>query len=81
MTAAEPEGTPNARGLDIRVIGGNPTAAEIAATTAVVSAVLEELAEEQGRVTAPGPSAWARSQRPFRSPIAPGNGAWRGFSG
>ena len=80
MSVRGPEGTPNELGLDIRVIGGNPTAEEIAATTAVVSAVLEELAEEQGRVTVTGPSAWARSQRPFRSPIAPGNGAWRGFS-
>jgi hypothetical protein len=68
-------------GLDIRILGGNPTAEEVAATTAVVSAVLEELVTEQGRLTLAGPSAWARSQRPFRSPIAPGDGAWRGFSG
>jgi len=66
---------------DIQILSGNPTPADVAATFAVLTAALEELAEENGRVTASGPSAWERSQRPFRTPITRGNGAWRGFSG
>jgi len=66
---------------DIRILGGNPTAVDVAATTAVLTAALEELAEENGRVSASGPSAWERSQRPFRTPVTRGSGAWRGFSG
>jgi len=66
---------------DIRILGGNPSPMDVAATTAVLTAALEELAEENGRVTASGPSAWERSQRPFRTPITRGAGAWRGFSG
>jgi len=67
--------------LDIRIVGGNPSAEDIAATTAVLSAALEELAEERGRLDDSGPSAWQRSQRPFRSPISTGTGVWRSFSG
>ena len=65
---------------DIRILGGNPSHMDVAATTAVLTAALEELAEENGRVSASGPSAWERSQRPFRAPITRGSGAWRGFS-
>jgi len=66
---------------DIVVLSGNPTALETAAVGAVISGVLEELADEQGRLQAEGPSAWERSQRRVREPIRPGRGAWRGFSG
>ena len=66
---------------DIRILGGNPSAEEIAAVTAVVSAALEEVAAERGRVAQTGPSAWALSQRPFRQPITPSNGVWRNFTG
>ena len=34
---------------DITVISGNPDAEDLAALTAVLAGVLEELAEEQGR--------------------------------
>ena len=80
MTLREPQGEQLSE-IDIRILGGNPTPEEVAATTAVVSAVLEELVAEQGRVTQPGPTTWAHTQRPFRSPITPGYGSWRGFSG
>jgi hypothetical protein len=66
---------------DIAVISGSPDAEELAAVTAVLAAVLDELAAEQGRREQAGPSAWARSQRGVRAPIQPGPGAWRSFSG
>ena len=66
---------------DITVISGNPDVEELAAVTAVLSEVLEELAVEQGRRELAGPSAWARSQRGIRPPVQPGPGAWRSFSG
>jgi uncharacterized protein (DUF1800 family) len=67
---------------DIAVISGNPDADELAAVTAVLAEVLDELAAEQGRrELAAGPSAWARSQRGIRPPVQPGHGVWRSFSG
>jgi hypothetical protein len=65
---------------DIVVLSGNPDALETAAVSAVIGGVLEELAEEQGRLQAAGTSAWAKSQRAVRKPIHPGHGEWRGFS-
>ncbi|GAB2452224.1 uncharacterized protein (DUF1800 family) [Conyzicola lurida] len=63
------------------IVAGDPTPAEVAAVTAVVTAALEEFAEAQERDTAPVTSAWQRSQRPVRTPIERGRGTWRGFSG
>lgn len=60
---------------DIRIAGGNPTAAEVAAVTAVVTAALEEILGEHRRRRTRGPSAWARSQRDIRQPLV--RGAWR----
>jgi len=65
----------------MRVLGGNPTPEELAAVTAVVTAALEETADENARADAAGPTAWQRSQRNIRATIHPGHGAWRGFSG
>jgi hypothetical protein len=67
--------------LTISVVRGDPTSAEVAAVTAVVSAALEELADENARQSATVVSAWQRSQRSVRGPITPGYGAWRAFSG
>ena len=66
---------------DIRITGGSPTPEEVAAVTAVLQASLAELAAEQELLDANGPSAWQRSQRQLRTPMNPGRGAWRGFSG
>jgi hypothetical protein len=66
---------------DIEVIGGSPDSEELAAVTAVLAGVLEELAAEQGRREQAVTSAWARSQRAVRAPLTPGAGAWRSFSG
>ena len=66
--------------LDIRIIGGNPDAEEVAALAAVVSAVIEELAENNERSGANHPSAWQRSQRSLRGAVHAAPGNWRGFS-
>ncbi|MGE3193616.1 MAG: acyl-CoA carboxylase epsilon subunit [Microbacteriaceae bacterium] len=60
---------------DIRILGGNPDAEEIAAITAVLAAALDELAGEERRAQSTGPTAWQRSQRPIRRPLV--RGAWR----
>jgi len=65
---------PSPEPADIRILGGNPDAAEIAAVTAVLSAALDELAGEQRRRNSGGPSAWQRSQRAVRAPLV--RGAW-----
>jgi aryl-alcohol dehydrogenase-like predicted oxidoreductase len=66
---------------DVAVISGNPDPEELAALTAVLAEVLEELAAEQGRRESAVTSAWSRSQRGVRGTIVPGAGAWRSFSG
>ncbi|MBC7724673.1 MAG: acyl-CoA carboxylase subunit epsilon [Burkholderiaceae bacterium] len=65
----------------LTVLGGNPTATELAAVLAVIAAVAEELGDDASVSTAVAQSAWQRSQRPIRGPLRPGAGAWRGFSG
>jgi hypothetical protein len=65
---------------DLEVISGRPDGQELAAVTAVLAAVLDELAQEQGRRQLAMPSAWGRSQRTVRAPLTPGPGAWRSFS-
>jgi hypothetical protein len=64
----------------IRIIAGSPTPEELAAVTAILAHALDEAAaeQEQGEVRA---SAWDRSRSSLRSPLHPGPGAWRGFSG
>ncbi len=66
---------------DLAVISGNPDTTDMAAITAVLAGVLDELAAEQGRRELSTPSAWSRSQRTMRPPLQPGSGAWRTFSG
>ena len=67
--------------VSFTVVAGDPTPAELAAVTAVVGAVLEEIASDHERATVPGVSAWQRNQRPVRQPITRGTGTWRAFSG
>lgn len=61
-------------------MAGSPTLAELAALTAVITSMIEDLDDDQ-RTTAPIVSAWQRSQRSIRVPLSPGAGAWRSFSG
>ena len=70
----------DAAAAPMRVLSGNPTAAEVAAVTAVVTAALEELADLNARIDS-GPTAWARSQRNVRGDLHAQHGAWRGFHG
>lgn len=70
-----PELTPN-----LRIVNGNPTPEELAAVTAVLARALEETADEQVEPS-PQRSAWDRSRTPLRTPLTPGPGAWRSFSG
>jgi hypothetical protein len=77
--SSEPGAGPLAE-ADVVVLSGSPDATELAAITAVLSGVLEELAAEHGRESQTGPTAWQRSQRILRSPLHPGPGVWRGFS-
>ena len=66
---------------DVVVIAGNPDNEDLAALTAVLAEVLDELAAEQGRRESTAASAWSRSQRGVRPALQPGPGAWRSFSG
>jgi hypothetical protein len=66
---------------DLVVLSGNPDSDELAAVTAVLAGVLDELAAEQGKREQAVTSAWARTQKAVRTPLTPGAGAWRSFSG
>jgi Acyl-CoA carboxylase epsilon subunit len=73
--------TPATIEADIDILSGNPEPTDMAAVTAVLGGVLEELAAEQGRREQATTSAWERSQRTVRAPLHPQTGAWRSFSG
>jgi hypothetical protein len=74
---AAPDGTGDP---ELTIVAGSPTPAELAAITAVVTAMLAEITHGE-RAEVPRVSAWQRSQRCIRVPLAPGPGAWRSFSG
>jgi hypothetical protein len=66
----------------LRVVSGGPTDDELAAVTAVLAARAAEAAAERVAVSAPvTESAWSRSRRRPRGPLAAGPGQWRSFSG
>ncbi len=67
-------------GPSIRIVSGSPTAEELAAVTAVLANALEEAAAEQENEGSTQ-SAWDRSRATMRTPLHPGPGEWRGFSG
>jgi hypothetical protein len=67
-------------GPGFEVIAGRPTPAELAAMTAVLTSMIEELEDGQ-RAEGLTVSAWQRSQRSIRRPLVRGAGAWRSFSG
>jgi hypothetical protein len=71
----------DAAAASLRIVSGDPTPAELAAVTAVLTAALEEMADDAAGDVAPVVSAWQRSQRPVRGPVPRGRGTWRGFSG
>lgn len=65
----------------LRVHRGNPTPAELAAITAVLAGVAEELGGRLQRRPETHSTAWEAVQRPLRAQILPGITRWRGFSG
>ena len=67
-------------GPEFEVVAGRPTPGELAAVTAVITSMIEDL-EDGRRIEGPLVSAWQRSQRSIRSPLVPRAGAWRSFSG
>ena len=75
------DATEGEAGAEITVLAGSPTAAELAAITAVVTALAEELSDDALLEVGTVQSAWQRSQRALRRPLVPGPGAWRSFSG
>ena len=75
MTAPEPTSA------DIRVVRGQPSPDELAAITAVIHGVVDELAADEATRAHRVTTAWQRTQRRLRSPLEPGPGAWRSFSG
>ena len=65
----------------ITILAGDPSAAELAAITAVVTALAEELSDDSLLEAGSSQTAWQVSQRALRQPLLPGPGAWRSFSG
>jgi hypothetical protein len=65
---------------ELRIIFGDPTPTELAAVTAVLSAMIEEAESSRRQSGRRGQSAWQRSQAPIRQTLSPGFGAWRTFS-
>ena len=71
-----------AEGPLLRVVGGSPTPEELAAVTAVLTALEAEAAT--GRATTPrsaDPSGWSSRAARLRTPLDRGQGRWRSFSG
>ncbi len=66
---------------DITFVTRGVTADEVAAVTAVLTAAIAERAADGAVRSRRGPSAWERSQRALRTPLTPGDDAWRGFTG
>ncbi|MFT2816947.1 acyl-CoA carboxylase subunit epsilon [Leifsonia sp. A12D58] len=72
--------TPEFDPSDIVFVTPHVSSTEVAAVTAVVRGLLQEESADL-RTPAPGQSAWQKSQRALRSPLSPGTGVWRSFSG
>lgn len=71
-------------GLDasqIEFVTRGVSAAEVAAVTAVLNAMLHEQAEHLRKRPEPVRSRWADPERLVRSPIHPGPGNWRNVTG
>jgi hypothetical protein len=74
--AAEPDATPAL----FSVSGGNPSPAELAAITAVVEGLVDELESSRRAATLTGPTGWERSARPVTIGIVPARGSWRSIA-
>lgn len=78
---ADPEGTDAPPPVLVRIVSGDPTAEELAATQAVLAAVLAE----QSALGAPRKIAvvdlWRRAARAPRAVVQAGPGAWSASRG
>lgn len=68
--------TPPTTAPVVRVVTGSPTADELAAAHAVITAVLAAQASEGATRLAPHADEWTRGARQMRGLISPGPGAW-----
>ncbi|TDW30671.1 hypothetical protein [Cryobacterium psychrophilum] len=85
MSSREPAQTaPPASEFDpseIVFITQGVTAAEASAVIALLRGLLREESDERRTAPGHGQSAWQMDQRSIRTPITPGPGRWRSFSG
>ena len=77
----EPTAEPDATPARISITAGNPNPAELAAISAVVEGMVEELESSRRAEKLAGPTGWERSARPVAVSIVPAHGAWRAISG
>ncbi len=66
---------------DFTVLSGKPSATELAAVTAVLSAAIADARTPSESTREPQRTAWQRAQRPVRVPLSRGVGTWRSFAG
>ncbi|GAB3616085.1 hypothetical protein GCM10027416_06420 [Okibacterium endophyticum] len=66
--------------IAVRVVNGSPSAGDIAAVTAVLTAALVEQAGAQDAVPQAAESAWQRSRRRLRTPLEPGAGRFSSWA-
>ncbi|WAB84063.1 acyl-CoA carboxylase subunit epsilon [Microcella daejeonensis] len=82
MTGAEPaETTMDAPAPVVRIVAGSPTDEELAATQAVIAAVLAEQAAAGAARLVPPVDHWSRAARAPRATVYPGAGAWSASRG
>ena len=65
----------------LRVLSGNPSETELAAITAVLTGIAEEISSHLQRRPVFHTTAWEAVRRPIRARILPGITRWRGYSG
>jgi hypothetical protein len=82
MAAVNPEATPkDFDGSQIEFVTRGVSDAEVAAVTAVLRGLLQEESDQLRRSPERARSAWDVGQRAIRSPLEPGAGRWRSFTG
>ena len=69
-------------GASLRVVTGSPTPEELAAVTAVLTALEAETADRARATPRSAPTTlWSAPAARLRRPLERGAGRWRGFSG
>jgi hypothetical protein len=65
----------------VRIVSGDPTDDELAATHAVIAAILAEQEALGAQRAVPRVDQWRAQARAGRAPLTPGPGAWNGTRG